>query len=271
MAVYRAFEQWKKWKKAAAFVLMAVLGLLLFDMTHVSETEAKSDTIVNAEGVNEETGYRLVLEDDAGLLTSEERMTLRWKMEPITQYGNVAFKSIRENASSAAAFAESYYHAKFGSESGTLFLIDMDNRKIWIYSDGAIYKTINVNYAETITDNVYRYAGKGEYGQCASQAYDEIYTLLEGGTIFQPMKYISNLLLALILALLVNFLLASYMSKLRAPSDNEILDNTIADFSHTPPEAFFQYQTRRFAPGRGGGGSIGGGGGISGGGGGHSF
>ncbi|MCM1185611.1 MAG: TPM domain-containing protein [Lachnoclostridium sp.] len=271
MVIGRAYKRRESLKKEAVFVFTALFWVLCLFMTYVSEAKAEGSWAVNAEGVNEGTGYHLILEDDAGLLTNEERMTLQWKMEPITQYGNVAFKTIRENASSAADFAESYYHAKFGRESGTLFLIDMDNRKIWIFSDGAIYKVINENYAETVTDNVYRYATNGEYYRCSAQAYDEIYTLLQGGRISQPMKYISNLLLALILALFVNFLLAGYMSKLRAPSDNEILDNAVADFSHTPPEAVYKYQTRRHAPRSGGGGSSGGGGGRSGGGGGHSF
>lgn len=272
MAIYRALKWRKSLKRATAFVFAAMLWPLFLFMTYVSEVKAESSLAVNAEGVNEKTGYRLILEDDAGLLTSEESIALRWKMEPITQYGNVAFKTVRENASSAAAFAESYYHGKFGTASGTLFLIDMDNRKIWIFSDGAVYKIIHENYAETITDNVYRHASKGQYYLCASQAYDEIYTLLRGGRISQPMKYISNLLLALILALFANFLLASHMSKLRAPSDNEILDNATLKFSHTPPEAFFKHQTRRHAPRGGSGSGHGGGGGVSGGGGGgHSF
>lgn len=271
MADYITPKRRKKLKNLTVFVFAGFLLALCLFMTHVSKIKAADPMTVNAEGINEETGYRLILEDDAELLTNEERMILQWKMEPITQYGNVAFKTVRENTSSAAAFAESYYHAKFGTKSGTLFLIDMANRKIWIFSDGAIYKVINENYAETITDNVYRYASKGEYCRCASQAYDEIYTLLQGGRIYQPMKYISNLLLALILALFANFLLASYMSKLRAPSDNEILDNATVKFSHTKPEAFYQYQTRRHAPRSRGGGGLGGGGGHSGGGGGHGF
>ncbi len=270
MEIYGALKRQKRLKKAVALVFAAILWSLFLFMTYMSEVKAESSLLVNAEGINEETGYRLILEDDAGLLTNEERISLQWKMEPITQYGNVAFKTVRENTSSAAAFAESYYHAKFGTKSGTLFLIDMANRKIWIFSDGAIYKVINENYAETITDNVYRYASKGEYYRCASCAYDEIHTPLQGGRISPPMKYISNLLLALILALFANFLLASYMSKLRAPSDNEILDNATVKFSHTKPEAFYQYQTKRYAP-RSKGGGGGGGGGHSGGGGGHSF
>lgn len=278
MIIFRALKWQKNLKKITASILAAILLEILLFMTCVSVVGAEnlSYLYVNEEtGINEETGYQLVLEDDAGLLTNVECMALKWRMEPITQYGNVAFKTVQENSSSAAAYAESYYRSKFGTASGTLFLIDMDNRKIWIWSDGAVYKVITQAYAETITDNVYQYAHQGDYYLCGCEVYDEIYALLKGDRIAQPMKYISNLLLALILALLVNFMLASYMSKLRAPYDNEILENASVKFSNTPPVPTYKYETRHYEPASSGGGGRGGGGrsggGHSGGGGGHSF
>lgn len=84
-------------------------------------------------------------------------------------------------------------------------MIDMDNRNIWIHSNGAIYRTITKSYADTITDNVYTYASAQDYYGCASEAYTQMATLLAGRRIAQPMKYISNALLALIIALLINY------------------------------------------------------------------
>lgn len=77
--------------------------------------------------VNPDTGYEVVLEDDAQLLSSEEGDELVEKMREVTQWGNVAFKTIRTNTTSARAYAESYYRETFGSDSGTVFLIDVDN------------------------------------------------------------------------------------------------------------------------------------------------
>ncbi|MDE6202314.1 MAG: TPM domain-containing protein, partial [Lachnospiraceae bacterium] len=91
---------------------------------------------------NPETGYQIIIEDDADLLSEEEETQLAAKMQEITAYGNAAFKSVSYNNYSASYFAGLYYHEIFLSESGTLFLIDMDNREIYIFSDGAIYKPV---------------------------------------------------------------------------------------------------------------------------------
>lgn len=70
----------------------------------------------------------------------------------------------------------------------------MDNRNIWIHSNGGIYRIITSSYADTITDNVYQYATKRDYYGCCYEAFTEMLTLLQGNRIAQPMKYISNAL-----------------------------------------------------------------------------
>lgn len=230
---------------------------------------------------NTETGYRAVVEDDAFLLSGEEAQQLIVLLQEITAYGNVAFKTIDENFTDTESFARSYYQSQFGTDSGTLFLIDMDNRNIWIHSDGAVYKVITTAYANTITDNVYRYASNEDYFDCASEAFGQILSLLKGQKIAQPMKYISNGLLAAILALLLNFGFVSLFSRLKKPGKKEIMENIPRRFSYTKPTAVFTHKTRVYDPvssGSGGGGSSGGsrsggggGGSRSGGGGGHRF
>lgn len=229
---------------------------------------------------NPDTNYRTVIEDDAGLLSDEEITRLAAVMEGITEYGNVAFKTISSNSTGTKSYAESFYKEKFGTASGTLFLIDMDNRQIWIQSDGAVYKVITKSYANTITDNVYREASKGDYFACANEAFTQIQTLLRGRHIMQPMKYISNALLAMILALLINFCYICIFSRLKKPKEEEIMKKIHKQFHATPPTATYTHQTKTYSPVSSGSdsggsssssGSGGGGGSSSGGGGGHSF
>lgn len=229
--------------------------------------------------VNPDTGYRVLVEDEAGLLTEEQRRELAQEMQGITAYGNAAFVTTDHNDASTESFAREYYRERFGTDSGTVFVIDMDNRNIWIHSDGAIYRVITVANANTVTDNVYRYASKGDYYGCAEEAFREIHALLEGQKIARPMKYISNALLALILALLVNFGLVTYSARLRKPKERVLLANIHRRFVFTRPNAAYTHQTKVYDPvssGSGGGSgggrsSSGGGGGRSGGGGGHRF
>ena len=239
-------------------------------------------TVCYAEGVyiNDETGYRVVLEDDAQLLSDEEKAELITQMQEITAYGNAAFKTIDDNDRSAEYFARQYYQSQFGTDSGTLLLIDMDNRMIWIHSDGVVYQVITTAYANTITDNVYRYASSGDYGECAMEAFGQIHTLLRGQKISQPMKYISNGLLAVIIALILNYGLVNYYARLKRQDGKTLMRGVENHFNYTRPQAVFTHESRVYNPvssgssssgSSGSGGSSGGGGSSSGGGGGHSF
>ena len=80
---------------------------------------------VNAITMENENGYKLIIEDDANLLSDEEINKLTDEMYSLTKYGNIAFKSISDNYSSTDSYARNYYHEKFSNQSGTLFLIDM--------------------------------------------------------------------------------------------------------------------------------------------------
>ena len=227
---------------------------------------------------NSDTGYDIYVEDNADLLTDTQENALLENMKAITVYGNVAFLSISENPyHDTNDYAKNYAIQRFSSESGTVFLIDMDERYIWIYSSGEIYDIVTTAYANTITDNSYRYASDGDYFSCADTAFSQIRSLLEGYRIAQPMKYISNLLLALILAMLFNYLLVMSLSKAKKARNTQILDNIYTNIAVKNPSVKFLHQTRQYNPpppppsGRGGSRSGGGGGGSRGGGGGHRF
>lgn len=254
------------------FVLAGIIFPFLF---------CKNTVIVYATEVyeNPDTAYRIILEDQADLLSEKEKMQLTEELQEITTYGNAAFVTITQNPySSTEQFIQNYYQEQFQWESGIVFLIDMDYRKIWIYSNGRIYQTVTKNYANVITDNVYSYASKRQYYQCASKAFSQVVTLLRGEKIAQPMKYICNIFLALVLAFLINYFIVMLYSKSKKPSRAEGLTGIPMQYKMNHPRAQLVRETKRYSPirtssgGSGGGRSSGGGGGhSSGGGGGHSF
>lgn len=223
-----------------------------------------------------DTGYQVHIEDDAGLLSQEERDDLARQMQGITAYGNVMFKTIEENNTSTDSYARSYYYECFGTDSGTMFLIDMDNRNIWIRNDGRISRIVTNAYSDTITDNCYRYASRGDYYGCASEAFSQIEALLEGQRIAQPMKYICNAFLAVIFSLLITLGLARAMSRSRKPGHSDLLQAASHEFWLNNPQAIYTHTTKHYDPpssdsSSSGGSGGGGGGGSSGSGGGHSF
>lgn len=155
-----------------------------------------------------------------------------------------------------------------------MFLIDLYNRQIYIYSYGEPYKIITKTNAYTITDNVYEYASEEKYFECANEAFKQINMLLVGEQISRPMKHISNILLAIIFSILLNYLLLKKTSKVYDMGTKNLLTGTKVSYNMNHKYDMLT-ETRSTRSGSGGHGGIGGGGfggiGGGGGGGGHSF
>lgn len=229
---------------------------------------------------NPNTGYSIVIYDEADLLTDAEEKSLIDVMIPMTEYGCIGFASVNKNNTSVKYRAEEISHNSFGRmPSQTLFFIDMDHREIFIYSDGANYRTITTTKANIITDNIYTYASYGDYYKCASEAYVQMEMILSGGRIAAPLRYVTSALLAILIAMLICFFIINANSKLKKPALDDILGPADKNLSLGAVSVVSKGVTKKYSPvSSGGGGSSGGsrgggggGGGHSGGGGGHRF
>ena len=231
---------------------------------------------------NPETGFCIWIQDDADLLSPEEESALLEEMIPVTDHCNGAFYSGYGRHYSTMDFAELTYRSFMNYDSGVLFLIDMYNREITMYSDGSAHRVITNAKSRSIMDNIYSLAVNGDYGRCAAAAFAQANTLLNGSRIAEPMKYLSNLLIALCTAFLLTYLFVSRAARAMKPSRDELLRSIGATFYLQNPRAQAGKTTRTFSPrvkvsggsfrSSGGGGFSGGGfGGSSGGGGSHRF
>ena len=237
------------------------------------------------EYTNTKTGYRAYIRDEADKLTASEEKEVMQLLQKVTEFGNAEFLSVDYNPSgSAEQFVISEYLNEFGSDSGAMFLLDMDTRMIMLRCHGAVSKIVDNSYTDTITDNVYTYASRGQYGTCVREAFSQVLTLLQGGRIAQPMKIISNALLAILLAMVIVFIIIKVSASRRQASTESLLSGGFVQQRLNNPRVVFTGQTRVYVPpvsssggggGHSGGGHSGGGGGHSGGGGGsvggHSF
>ena len=228
---------------------------------------------------NDETGYDAYIFDEADILTSPEEEELMEVMEELTYYGNVVFCSIAENYTTPSAMASDLYVQIFGANthSGTLFLIDMEHRELYLHNAGNVKGdmsyAISSSKSNSIMDNVYKLASKGDYCGCAKKTFRQELTLLGGGKIAQPMRLASNIFLAITIALLLSYAVVKAFSKTPKPSEKELLaairtKQNLYDFKKV-----FTRQTREYSPqssSSGGGGGGGGGGGHTSGGG-HGF
>ena len=124
------------------------------------------------ENWNTDTGFFVFVQDDADLLASNEEVALKQAMIPLTKYGNAAFITTDDNSSQTPKFAQRQYRELMDDDSGVLFVIDMDNREIYLFMDGKIHKEIDNDGAMMITDKTYGYASDGYYFRCAEETFD---------------------------------------------------------------------------------------------------
>ena len=162
----------------------------------------------NAAYVNPDTGYMIVIQDDFDLLTDDEEASLVEDMKPITEYGHIGFWSTDTKAADEIDQARLKRKELFGFDSASVFVINMGVRKLTIQSYGYMYEYISDSLARSITDNVSDYAHDKEYYDAAKTAYNQIYNILEGYDIPEPMKLTGYAVLAIILGFTIALLIA---------------------------------------------------------------
>ncbi|MBO4398860.1 MAG: TPM domain-containing protein [Lachnospiraceae bacterium] len=219
---------------------------------------------------------KIILRDDASLFRDSQEADILEIMQDLSEYGNVAVYTIRQNRyGDTADYAENLYANLFDEDSGLLFIIDMDQREIYVETDGYIGSFISRGRARVLTDNAYRLATNGQYAACAEKVLNQSLRILQGHAIPQPMVIASNAAIAIMLALLINFIV---LRSLNSHSDVTVEELFTANRGHTDFQGgnvdVTSTQVVHLSSSHGGGGSRGGGfggGGHSSHGGGHRF
>lgn len=224
------------------------------------------------------------LNDGANLMPSEDEAQVQEAMEKLSEYGNVAVVTTNSVAGTTAAYASDKYGSLFGTESGLLFVIDMDNREIWIETDGYIGRYLTRGKCRTIADNVYVYASAANYAKCAILTLEQALDVMEGRQIPETMAHMSNAVLAVLAGLLINFVVLRMLNRKPEVSTTELttanrgratfrsVDESLSSVERRKRPAIVILQILWAilrAAGESGGSSHSGGGGRSGGGGGH--
>ena len=254
-------------KKILAFLLIL---LLLVPVLAAAETRT-----------NESTGFIAVLDDSGSLLDTAEYDGVWEAMMPVTEYCNVGFYTCSgSDKTYVMDKAKAWANANFKGTC-TLFIIDMATRQLAVWSSTDVQKTLTQSKGYTITDNVYKYASRGDYAGCAESAFNQMYKVLKGVNVKGPMRVISNALLALLAAILLAYLfISARMEQEVKVSMPDIITTTAAGAGAVIAAKKLTRKVKHssssggggFHGGGGGGGfSGGGGGGFGGGGGSHGF
>ena len=219
----------------------------------------------------------LVIDDGADLLTDEQETLLKVKYADMALYMDTAVVTTNSSMSTARAYAQDYAVRTYGTTPAVIFLIDMDNREIYVCTNRDAVKVISNADSRAITDNIYTYASKGDYFSCASKAFRQVSGLLEGQRIAAPFRYVTNAFLAVCLALLGNFALMSLQRRKKVAPENALNVKVAVNTASSAVKAgavaavaltLLNQRRTKHVESSGGGGRSGGGGGFSGGGGG---
>lgn len=207
-------------------LIIFLITFLLLPIMHVRATNTNKSSINN--------NYVIVIEDDANLLTEKEEQQLRKQMEVLTEFGNVMFKTTNTvNRNTSLSFIQNYYYSMFGNRSGVAFYIDMNKRQVCACATGGLDRIITSSKCDTIMDNVYTYAKRGNYYECAAKTFSQMNNLLNGEKIAESMKYISNGIIAVMVSLFVSYGLSMLISGNRKATNKELIDECKTFLEHS--------------------------------------
>ncbi|MCI8454506.1 MAG: TPM domain-containing protein [Lachnospiraceae bacterium] len=111
--------------------------------------------------------------DFAGLFSPNEKEALSREAAVLaeTMQMSVAIVTIDDHEGSAQEYADSFYiSAGLGTGDaydGVLFLIDMDERELWITTSGKMIRYLTDSRIEAILDDAYAYISEGGYYETA--------------------------------------------------------------------------------------------------------
>ena len=225
-----------------------------------------------------------VIEDGADLLTDAEEAALTVKYAGLAEYMDVAVVTTNSSAATARRYAEDYAVRNYGTAPAVIFLIDMDNREIYVCSNRDAIRTVSNADGRAITDNIYQYASRGDYYTCTDKALEQIQARFQGERLARPVKHITNALIAVLFGVLINYFVVvrSRRSEYARRTTGKIAVNVSRQMAVMPGIALaapividtvkrYKESSSGHSGRSGGGGFGGGGGGFSGGGGGHKF
>lgn len=150
----------------------------------ITVTEDNKDNILNTPSVNEEEK----IYDFADLFTDEEEKNLYSAVFDYTQRRNLdlVIVTINDNFESTEEYADDFYDYNnfgYGSErDGVLFLVDMENRYVYISATGGAMDLYPDNECNMITEEVYTYFSDQHY-------YDGTYQMIKTLDTYYEISY----------------------------------------------------------------------------------
>lgn len=155
--------------KKIRYIFMAVCVCFIFTVTiHVS---AQTDCVYDYADLLSE-------EEEESLQEYAKKMSDAWEMNVLVVTTEDA------QGKTSAEYADDFYDTKFpeeAEEDGMLYLIDMDNREIYLFTSGTAIRYLTDDRIEMILDSAYGYVAEGDYYGTFQAFFDESESYLYKG------------------------------------------------------------------------------------------
>lgn len=127
------------------------------------------ETVKASETGSQETHGKALVDDKADLLTPEaenEVQTRLRELAGVSGWTCFALTTADTGGKTAREYADDYVDQNAFEEDGVCFLIDMDNREIYLCTTGEAIRYLTDNRIEEVLDQGYPYVSSGDYGNC---------------------------------------------------------------------------------------------------------
>lgn len=125
--------------------------------------------------------------DQADLLTDEEELEFQSYAEVMKETWEMNFMVVTTDyaeGKSSMEYADDFYDAHFPEESeadGILYLLDMDNREIYLSTSGLAIRYLTDDRIDSILDEAFEYVAEGDYYGTFQAFFDETENYLYQG------------------------------------------------------------------------------------------
>lgn len=107
--------------------------------------------------------------DDADLLSYDEEQEIQSMLDEFAEESGWTLFAVTTddaNGMTSEEYADDFVDQNALEENGVCFLIDMDNREIYMSTTGSAIRILTDHRIDSIMDDSYEYAGDGEYVKC---------------------------------------------------------------------------------------------------------
>ena len=200
-------------------------NLLIPDEIEV--TEKNKELILKTPSINEKEK----IYDFAELLTEEEEKIIYGKILKYIDetFLDLAIVTINDNnKNSSMEYADDFYDYNFFKENGSLFLIDMDTRNIWISTKGKAITIYTDEKINNINENIYKYFSDEKYNEGITK-FIELFKDYESDKKYNAIKKEQNKGKYIIISLVVSTLITLIIMIILVTKNKLVQKATTAD------------------------------------------